>query len=110
MLQNATLALNHPDKEIDAVLYIPVLNFPMLPIQSGVQIVIPGLKEGYCEDFIITCYTASNIHGSMVYLEWDSSQADCIVVWEVLMQHAHKADGYIWQFSSTLDYGIKRST
>ncbi len=109
MLQFATLVLNHPNKDMDGVLHIPVLNFPILPIESGVQIIIPGvISEGECGDFIIMSYTASNLNGSHVYLEWDTSPKDELVAWGKLLQHAYEVETDIWCLGRRLDFGIEK--
>jgi len=95
------------------MLYIPAVNFPVLPVNSDVEIVIPGIiNEGEFHDFIISCYAASNLHGNSVYINWNLFGQDGrereLKIWGKLIQHAHEFDENVWYLIHTIDFNMKK--
>lgn len=109
----AVLCLSNTD---DDYIIIPVINFPLLPIGSFVDVYLDD-AELALEDLVIEDYRASNNHGTQINVAFKDSYADDEAVergdaiWEKLVKLCEhdKSNLGNWVYLKVIDFGKHHS-
>ncbi len=113
-ISTAVLCLSNTDMEY---IIIPVINFPILPIGSHVDVYLNDVELAL-EDLIIEEYRASNHHGTQINVAFKDSHADDEavergdVLWKKLSKLCEDDKSLLgnWVYPHVIDFGKHHSS